>query len=83
VWHSLIPPFQGRSNSFATATRLRDDAVQKDTDVSVPFVERSYHNRRLAYFQSKQYSAARQDCDKAIELNAQDADAYLGRGVPL
>jgi tetratricopeptide (TPR) repeat protein len=80
---ALVPAMQDRLDSFSSGLKLWDDVVNKNTDTRAPFAERGYHNRGLAYLQSKRYAEARQDFNRAIEINARDADAYMGRGTLL
>lgn len=78
---ALILPLQDRLDSFSNRIKLWDDVIRKNTDAKAPFVERGYHNRGFAYLQARQYPEAMRDFNQAIELNARDADAYLGRGT--
>ncbi len=78
---ALILPQQNRLDTFSSPLKLWDDVVRKNTDARAPFVERGYHNRGFAYLELKQYPEALRDFNRAIELNARDASAYVGRGV--
>ncbi|MBI3045455.1 MAG: tetratricopeptide repeat protein [Betaproteobacteria bacterium] len=78
---ALILPLQDRLGGFSSGLKLWDDVVRKNTDESAPFVERGYHNRGFIHLQARRHEEALQDFNKAIALNARDADAYLGRGT--
>jgi tetratricopeptide (TPR) repeat protein len=43
----------------------------------------AYYNSGLTYYESGQYHKAIDDYTKAIELNPEDAKAYVGRGCKL
>lgn len=78
---ALVSPLLGRLDSFSSAIKLWDDVVRKNSGVSASLVERGYHNRGLAYLQAKQYPQALRDFDRALEINARDVSALVGRGT--
>ena len=77
---ALLLPLQGRLGSFASNLALWDDAVRKLEDPGAPYVERSYRNRGVAYYQSKHFSEARRDFDRALELEPRSTEAWNLRG---
>jgi tetratricopeptide (TPR) repeat protein len=77
---ALLLPLQGRLASFASNLALWDDAVRKIEDPGAPYVERSYRNRGVAYYQSKRFSEARRDFDRALELEPRSTEAWNLRG---
>ena len=78
---ALVPALFDRLDSFSSQTKLWTDVVLKNSGVQAALVERGYHNRGLAYLQAKQYTDALQDFDRALEINARDASALVGRGT--
>jgi Tfp pilus assembly protein PilF len=78
---ALVPPLLGRLDTFSSPVRLWDDAILKQRVTSALLVERAWHNRGFAFLHARQYAEALRDFNQALELNANDADAYVGRGT--
>lgn len=70
-----------RLDSFSSGIKLWDDAVRKNTDMTVPLVERGYQSRGFAYLQARRYPDALRDFESAIAINPRDPNSYLGRGT--
>lgn len=80
----LIPLSLERLDSFSSQVKLWDDVVRKNAGVpAITLVERGYHNRGLAYLQARRYSDALRDFNRALEINARDLSALVGRGTLL
>lgn len=77
---ALLPPFFDRLRTFSSDLRLWDDAVRKIGDSRVPYADRSYRNRGVAYYYLGRYREALQDFDKALELDPRNAKSWLMRG---
>ena len=78
---ALVPPLLGRLDTFSSPVRLWEDAILKQHVTNALFVERAWHNRGFAFLHAGQYGKALRDFDRALELNSNDADAYVGRGT--
>jgi tetratricopeptide (TPR) repeat protein len=78
---ALTLPLLDRLDTFASAVRLWDDAILKQRGSRSPFVERAWHNRGFAFLQTGKQAEALRDFNRALDLNPNDADAYLGRAV--
>ena len=70
-----------RLRTFASPVAIWDDAVRKNTDVSVPRVERGWVNRGLAQLDRGRTEAAAADFARALEINARSPDAWFARGI--
>lgn len=70
-----------RIASFSSPLKLWDDAVRKNADLSVPFVDRALSNRAVARLQSDELSGALADLDLSIRLNPQNAHAWINRAT--
>jgi tetratricopeptide (TPR) repeat protein len=70
-----------RLATFANPVAIWDDALRKNTDVSVPRVERGWVNRGLAHLDAGRTEAAAADFARAIEINARSPDAWFARGI--
>jgi tetratricopeptide (TPR) repeat protein len=59
-----------------------DDAISKYTQAlqSLPDFAPCYAYRALAYIQAKQYTAALQDCSKALALDDKLEPVYFRKG---
>ena len=80
---ALVPLLVDRLDTFSSSINLWSDAIRKQPVAGAMYVERAHHNRGFAYLQAKRYEEALRDFDRALELNASDANAYLGRGTLL
>lgn len=80
---ALVPPLFDRLDTFSSSINLWSDAIRKQPATGALYVERAHHNRGFAYLQAKRYEEAMRDFDRALELNASDANAYVGRGTLL
>jgi len=78
---ALVPPLLDRLDSLSSQVKLWTDVVQKNSGVQAALVERGYHNRAFAHLQAKKYTEALQDFNRALEFNASDASALVGRGT--
>jgi tetratricopeptide (TPR) repeat protein len=70
-----------RIDTFSSPLKLWDDAVRKNPDLSMPFVDRALVNRAVARLQSDQFSGALEDLDLAIRLNPQNSHAWINRAA--
>jgi len=77
----LVVPARNRVDSFSSRLKLWDDAIGKNTDMSAPYVERSYVGRGIVHLQAGRLEAARADFERAVELNPRSPDAHLARGT--
>jgi len=80
---ALVPALLDRLDTFSSATKLWSDAIDRQRAPDAPYAERAHHNRGFAYLQARQHEAAMRDFIRALEINANDANAYLGRGTLL
>jgi tetratricopeptide (TPR) repeat protein len=80
---ALVPLLVDRLDTFSSSIKLWSDAIRKQPATGAVYVERAHHNRGFAYLQAKRYEEALRDFDRALELNASDANAYVGRGTLL
>ena len=80
---ALVPLLADRLDTFSSSIKLWSDAIRKQPAAGAVYLERAHHNRGFAYLQAKRYDEALRDFDRAIELNASDANAHLGRGTLL
>jgi len=70
-----------RLRTFASPVAIWDDAIRKNTDVTVPRVERAWVNRGLAHLEAGRTKAAAADFEHALALNARSPDAWFARGI--
>jgi tetratricopeptide (TPR) repeat protein len=80
---ALIPLLFERLDTFSSAIKLWGDAIAKQPATGALYVERAHHNRGFAYLQAKRYEEALYDFNRALKLNARDANAHVGRGTLL
>lgn len=77
----LVPIARDRMDSFSTPLKFWDDAARKNTDHSLPFVDRSLSNRAVALMQSGRDAEALRDLDLAIRLNPLNAHSWINRAT--
>jgi tetratricopeptide (TPR) repeat protein len=70
-----------RLGTFASELALWDDAVRKNTNLSLIFVYRGYANRASALLRDDRFEEAMRDIDMAMKLNPRDAHAYVNRAA--
>jgi regulator of sirC expression with transglutaminase-like and TPR domain len=69
-----------RLATFSSELALWDDAVRKNTDLSLDFVARGYVNRAAALLRVHRLDEALGDLDIALKLDPRSAHAYTNRG---
>ena len=72
-----------RLGTFASEFALWDDAVRKNTDRSLNFVDRGYVSRGAALLREGRIDEALRDLDTALELNPRSAHTYANRAIAL
>ena len=72
-----------RLGTFASEFALWDDAVRKNTDRSLNFVDRGYVSRAAALLREGRIDEAMRDLDTALELNPRSAHAHVNRAMAL
>lgn len=72
-----------RLATFASEFALWDDVVRKNTDLSLPFVDRGYDNRAAALLRERRPDAALSDVEIALKLNPRSSHAYVNRALAL
>ena len=72
-----------RLATFAGELALWDDAVRKNTDLSLAFVDRGYDNRAAALLRAGRLDAALRDLEMALKLNPRSSHAYVNRALVL
>jgi tetratricopeptide (TPR) repeat protein len=70
-----------RLGTFSSSFALWDDAVRKNGALDRPYVERAYINRGLAALEAGKAQSARDDFERAVQLNPRSPDAHLARGT--
>ena len=69
-----------RLATFSSELALWDDAVRKNTNLSLDFVARGYVNRAAALLRVHRLDEALADLDIALKLDPRSAHAYTNRG---
>src|SRR5687767_7410910 len=72
-----------RLATFSSEVALWDDAVRKNTDHSLPFVDRAYTSRGAALLRAGRADEALADLDRALQLNPRSAYTYVNRAMAL
>lgn len=72
-----------RLATFQSDLTLWDDVVQKNTDLSLIFVDRGYSNRAVVLIREGRNDEALRDLEMTIKLNPQSSHAYLNRSIIL
>lgn len=79
----FIATARERLSTFQSNLALWNDVVEKNTDLSLNFVDRGYSNRAVALMREGRHEEALRDLDVSIKLNPQSSHAYLNRGTIL
>ena len=69
-----------RLATFSSELALWDDAVRKNTDLTLDFVARGYVNRAVALMRVHRLDEALADLGVALKLDPRSAHAYANRG---
>ena len=72
-----------RLATFSSEVALWDDAVRKNTDHSLAFVDRGYTSRGAALLRAGRTEEALADFDRAAQLNPRSAYTYVNRAMAL
>lgn len=72
-----------RLATFASNLALWDDAVRKNTDLLLIFVDRAYGNRGVALLREGRLDEALRDLEMTLRLNPQSSHAYVNRAAVL
>jgi Flp pilus assembly protein TadD len=72
-----------RLATFSSEVALWDDAVRKNTDHSLAFVDRGYTSRGAALLRAGRTDEALADLDRASQLNPRSAYTYVNRAMAL
>ena len=72
-----------RLATFQSQLALWDDAVRKNTDLSLIFVDRGYGNRAVALLREGRLEEALRDLDVTLRLNPRSSHAYVNRAAVL
>jgi len=78
---ALVPLALDRINSFSSAYRVWDDAVRKNTDPGVPYVDRAFRNRGVALYHLDRFEEALHDFSRALELDPRNVRSLQLRGA--
>jgi tetratricopeptide (TPR) repeat protein len=70
-----------RLETFSSELALWDDVVRKNTDLSLPFVDRGYDNRAVGLLRAGRYEEALSDVEMALKLNPRSSHAYVNRAT--
>jgi len=72
-----------RLETFSSELALWDDVVRKNTDLSLPFVDRGYDNRAVSLLRADRFEEALSDVEMALKLNPRSSHAYVNRASVL
>jgi tetratricopeptide (TPR) repeat protein len=78
---ALLPLFHDRLTSFSSEVGVWDDALRKNHDLQVPFAERAWRSRGIAYYKSARYDEALADFERALQIAPRSADVWMARGT--
>lgn len=78
---ALIFPMRERLATFQSNLALWTDVVDKNTDLSLLFVDRGYGNRAVALLREGRMEEAMRDLDLTLKLNPRSTHAYVNRGT--
>ena len=70
-----------RLETFSSELALWDDVVGKNTDLSLPFVDRGYDNRAVGLLRADRHDEALRDLEMALKLNPRSSHAYVNRAT--
>jgi len=70
-----------RLETFSSELALWDDVVRKNTDLSLPFVDRGYDNRAVGLLRAGRLEEALSDLEMALKLNPRSSHAYVNRAT--
>ena len=70
-----------RLETFSSELALWDDVVRKNTDLSLPFVDRGYDNRAVGLLRAGRLDEALSDVEMALKLNPRSSHAYVNRAT--
>jgi len=70
-----------RLETFSSELALWDDVVNKNTDLSLPFVDRGYDNRAVGLLRADRHDEALRDLEMALKLNPRSSHAYVNRAT--
>jgi tetratricopeptide (TPR) repeat protein len=76
-----LPPFFDRLHTFSSDFRLWDDAVRKNTNWSVPYVDRGFRNGGVAQYRAGRFRDALRDFNQAIDLDPRNPRSWQLRGA--
>ena len=79
----LSVAMRDRLATFSSEVALWDDAVRKNTDHSLAFVDRGYTSRGAALLRAGRADEALADLDRALQLNPRSAYTYVNRAMAL
>ncbi len=68
-----------RLETFSGELALWDDVVRKNTDLTLPFVDRGYDNRAVGLLRAGRLEEALSDLEMALKLNPRSSHAYVNR----
>lgn len=73
AWHRL--------DTFSSDLKLWSDAVDKYDGDNLPYAERAFNNRGMAYFNLSEFQKAQEDFKKAATINPKYAEAHANIGA--
>ena len=77
----FVPLVRDRIDSLSSTLKSWEDALRKHPGGDVPYMERAYVGRGLAYLDERRMSEAAADFARALEINPRMPEAYLGRAT--
>jgi tetratricopeptide (TPR) repeat protein len=80
---AFVPLSRDRLDTFSTPMKAWQDALAKHPAQYVPYIERAYVGRGLAYLDERRMDAAAADFAHALSLNPRLPEAYLARATAL
>ncbi len=78
---AFVPFARDRLDSMSSTLKAWEDALRKQPSGEVPYVERAYVGRGLAFIDDRRMLDADADFTKALTLNPRLPEAWLGRAT--
>lgn len=80
---TFVPLAHDRLDTLSSTMKAWQDALRKHPSEYVPYIERAYVGRGLAYLDERRMPEAAADFAHALQLNPKLPEAYLARGTAL